>query len=312
MSILISGSVAFDTIVSTTWTFKSQILPDALDSFNLSLFAPEIRREYGWTAGNIAYNLALLGKNPDIVASVWQDADPYVKRLESLWIGTELIKTFPDSFSAHGFIIGDEIGRQITAFHPGAMSFSWEIQTSKQTYSHAIVSPDSKNGMIRRIRECVAAWTFTIFDPGQAMGLFDASELTDMVVSADMTIMNEYEANWFLQITGEAFDSKTNAFGKIGIVTLGENWSNIYEDGKTKHVPATFTESVLDATGCWDAYRWWLLFWLSEGWNIEKSCRLWSILGGIKIRHFWWQNHAFDKNAINEIANREFWETFFS
>lgn len=312
MSILVSGSLAFDTIVSTVWSFKSQIIPDALDSFNLSLFAPSIRREYGWTAWNIAYNLALLGKKAAIAASVWQDAEEYLRRLENLWIDTELIKILPELFSAHGFIIGDEIGRQITAFHPGAMSYSWEVSIGKPSYSHAIVSPDSKEGMLRRIKDCRKSGIFTIFDPGQAMGLFNSHELMEMVVSADMTIMNEYEANWFSQITGENLESKTNAFWKIGIITLGENGSKIYEDGKMRRVSAIFSDSVVDATGCGDAYRWWLLYGLSEGWTVEKSCKLGSVLGWIKIRYFWGQNHSFSQDALNEMGQKEYWEIFFA
>ena len=312
MTILVSGSIAFDTIVSTTWTFKSQIIPDSLDSFNLSLFAPNIRREYGWTAWNIAYNLALLGKKSSITASVGQDAEEYLMRLQKLGVDTGSVKVMPELFSAHGFIIGDQIGRQITAFHPGAMSYSWEISIGTQRHSYAIISPDAKEGMVRRMKECNENKIFTIFDPGQAMGLFEPSELNEMVVSADATIMNEYEANLFLQITGESLESKSDAFGKTWIITQGENWSKIYENGEVKHIPSMFSNSVIDATGCGDAYRWWLLYGLSEGWNVQKSCKLWSILWWIKIWYFWGQNHSFDKNTLNELGRKEYREIFFA
>jgi adenosine kinase len=124
MSILVSGSVAFDTIISVVGTFKSQIIPDALDSFNMSLFVPTIRREYGGAAGNIAYNLSLLGKSSEIIAAVGEDAEGYLLRLAELGIRTDSIRVIPQTFSPQGYIIGDEIGRQITAFHPGAMGFS--------------------------------------------------------------------------------------------------------------------------------------------------------------------------------------------
>lgn len=312
MAILISWSLAFDTILSTSWTFSNQIAPGNIDNFNLSLFAPSVRREFGWTAWNIAYNLALLGKETEIIASIGQDAESYIKRLDWIGVWTSLIKMFPETLSAHGFMISDEAGRQITAFHPGAMSFSWEISIGGSFFSHAIISPDSKNGMLLRIKECKEAWSFTIFDPGQAIGLFNSGELIKMVVSSDLTIMNDYEESLFMKISWETLESKIRAFSKIGIVTMGEKGSKIYAQGKSLHIPATFSDSIVDTTWCWDAYRWWLLFWLSEAWSIEKSCKLWSILGWLKIRYFWGQNHPISKHAINDVGWREFWEIFFS
>lgn len=222
MTILISGSVAFDTIITTVGTFKSQIIPEALDSFNMSLFAPALRREYGGTAGNIAYNLALLGKNPEIIASVGEDAYEYIERLGTLGIRTESIKVIPKTFSPQGYIIGDELNRQITAFHPGAMGTSGELSLRNENYTHVIVSPDSREGMLNRLQECSDRKIFSIFDPGQAMGIFSGEELVKMVVQADITIMNEYEHEVFKGLAGEAFTDITKSYGKIGIVTLGE------------------------------------------------------------------------------------------
>jgi adenosine kinase len=222
MSILVSGSVAFDTIIGTVGTFKDKILPDALDSFNMSLFAPTLRREYGGTAGNIAYNLALLGKNPEIIASVGEDAHEYIARLDTLGIRTESIKIIPKTFSPQGYIIGDELNRQITAFHPGAMSVSGELSLGKREYRFAIISPDSREGMLNRLQECSDRKIFSIFDPGQAMGIFSGEELVKMVVQADLTIMNEYENEVFKGLTGKEFTDITKSYGKTGIVTLGE------------------------------------------------------------------------------------------
>lgn len=215
MSILVSGSVAFDIIISTVGTFKSQIIPDALDSFNMSLFAPTLRREYGGTAGNIAYNLALLGKNPEIIATVGEDAHEYIARLNGLGILTDSIKIIPQTFSPQGYIIGDELNRQITAFHPGAMNVSGELSLRHQDYTHVIVSPDSRDGMMGRLQECNEQGIFSIFDPGQAMGMFSGEELTKMVVQADLTIMNEYENELFKGIVGKSFTEITVPYGKI-------------------------------------------------------------------------------------------------
>lgn len=312
MTILVSGSVAFDTIIGAIGTFKSQILPDSLDSFNMSLFAPTLRREYGGTAGNIAYNLALLGKAPEIIATVGEDAYEYIERLKNLGIETLSMKVIPKTFSPQGYIIGDELNRQITAFHPGAMSVSGELSIREAGYTHVIVSPDSREAMLKRVEECSQRAIFTIFDPGQAMGIFSGEELKKMVVSSDLTIMNEYENEVFKGLAGETFTDITKSYGKIGIVTLGEKGARIVLEDREIDIPTIFVHSPVDATGCGDAFRGGLLYGLSEGWDIEKSCKLGSVLGGIKIEHTGGQNHTFTKETITAIGEREFGEKFFA
>jgi adenosine kinase len=188
----------------------------------MSLFAPTLRREYGGTAGNIAYNLALLGKDPEVIATVGEDANEYIERLKSLGIQTESMKVIPKTFSPQGYIIGDELGRQITAFHPGAMSASGELSLGNTEYTFAIISPDSREGMLNRLQECIDRKIFSIFDPGQAMGIFSGEELVKMVVQADITIMNEYENEVFRGLAGKTFTDITKSYGKTGIITLGE------------------------------------------------------------------------------------------
>ncbi|MDP2103898.1 MAG: carbohydrate kinase family protein, partial [Candidatus Gracilibacteria bacterium] len=277
-----------------------------------SLFAPTLRREYGGTAGNIAYNLALLGKNPEIIATVGEDAHEYIIRLNGLGIVTDSIKIIPQTFSPQGYIIGDELNRQITAFHPGAMSVSGELSLRNTNYTHAIVSPDSKEGMMNRLRECSDRGIFSLFDPGQAMGMFSREELTKMVVQADLTIMNEYENEVFKGIVGKFFTEITVPYGKIGIITLGEKGARIITEETEINIPTIFVHTPIDATGCGDAFRAGLLYGLSKKWDIEKSCRLGSILGGIKIEHTGGQNHTFTQESIQSIGEREFGEKFFA
>lgn len=221
MSILISGSVAFDTIIQTVGDFRAQ---DTVENphLHLSLFSPTIRKEYGGTAANIAYSLALLGKNPSIIASVGEDAADYLLRLKELGISTELINTVPGSYCPQAYIIRDEGNGQINTFHPGAMSASGEISHGNIPFQFAIVAPDSREGMIRRVDECSRAGIFTIFDPGQAMGIFSGEELKSQAVKADITIMNEPERAQFQKMVGEDFLDICTSYGHTGIVTLGE------------------------------------------------------------------------------------------
>ena len=204
MSLLISGSVAFDTIIQTVGDFRAQ---DASENphLHLSLFSPTIRKEYAGTAANIAYSLALLGKNSNIIASVGEDVADYLLRLRELGIATELINMVPGSYCPQAYIIRDEENGQINTFHPGAMSASGEISHGNIPFRFAIVAPDSKEGMIRRVEECKKAGIFTIFDPGQAMGIFSGEELKTQVIQADITIMNEPERIQFQKMVGEDF-----------------------------------------------------------------------------------------------------------
>jgi adenosine kinase len=309
MSILISGSVAFDTIIQTIGNFEN--FSASTSHLHLSLFSPSIRKEYGGTAANIAYSLALLGKKTDIIASVGEDARDYLLRMNEMSIRTELIQTVPGSYSPQAYIIRDEWSGQINTFHPGAMSMSWELTHGNIDFSYAIVSPDSKEGMIRRVTECTNAWIFTIFDPGQAMGIFSKNELIDMVVKSNITIMNEPEKEQFMNITGEDVIMLCKSYGRTAIITLGEKWSRLDSTELSVTIPPLYTENIVDATGCGDAYRSGLLYGLSEWWDIVTSCTLGSILGGIKIGYMGGQNHSLDKNTINEIGRKQFAKEFF-
>ncbi len=311
MSLLISWSVAFDTIIQTVGDFRSQDNTPTSD-LHLSLFSPAIRKEYGGTAANIAYSLALLGETPHIIASIGEDGSDYLVRLRELSIQTELIQTIPGSYCPQAYIVRDGGNGQINVFHPGAMSASGEISHGNITFSHAIVAPDSREGILRRVDECTSQWIFTIFDPGQAMGILSAEELRSCVVKSHITIMNEPERAQFESIVGEDFVNLCRSYGHTAIVTLWEEWSIIISESSEIWISALYIENILDATGCGDAYRAGLLYGLSHGWNITKSAQLWSILWGIKIQSMGGQNHSFTRDQIDEIGTREFGEKFFA
>jgi len=198
MSILVSGSVAFDTIIHTTQTFRKHDL-NTEKNLHISLFAPVVQREYGGTAWNIAYSLALLWKKPHIIASVWADSNEYIERLKSLGIHTEFIHKVLSELSLQAYIVHDESDGQINIFHPGAMNHSGEISHGNMDFKVAIVAPDAPCGMIRRVRECSEAWIYTIFDPGQAMGGLSQEELLELTGKANITIMNEPEKHNFMK-----------------------------------------------------------------------------------------------------------------
>lgn len=310
MPILISWSIAFDTIIQTVGIFRTQDNTTNPD-LHLSLFAPIVRREYGGTAANIAYSLALLGKYAHIIATAGDDSSEYLDRMREMGIKTELIQTIPTSPSLQSFIIHDDSHGQINVFHPWAMNMSWELTHGNIAFEYAIVAPDSPAGMIRRINECKKSGIFTIFDPGQAMVGLTWPELISLVTQADISIMNEPERNQFQEMSGIDFPEICRSNWRIAIVTLGEKWAMIIDGSNEKIISTIPAEIVVDATGCGDSFRAGLLYGLSEWWSIERSVQLGNIIGGIKIESMGGQNHTINKDTINTTWEKEYGVKFF-
>lgn len=301
MRTLICGSLAFDSIMVFQDYFKHHILPDKIHMLNVSFLVPELRREFGGCAGNIAYNLKLLGGEPVIMATVGDDFGVYAERLDALGISREAIRALPGSYTAQAFITTDLADNQITAFHPGAMNFSHENDAST---AHAIglgiVSPDGRDGMLNHCRQFHAAGIPFVFDPGQGMPLFSGDELLEMVELADYLTLNDYEAELLQARTGQTLDALA-ARVKCLVVTRGEAGSRFYADGGVIEIPVVPAAAVVDPTGCGDAFRAGLLYGIAHGWDWESSGQLASVMGAIKIEQRGGQNH---RPTRAEIARR--------
>ncbi|MDW8468219.1 MAG: carbohydrate kinase family protein [Burkholderiales bacterium] len=306
MRILVTGSIAYDTIMVFRDRFRNHLLADRLHILNVCFVAPEMRREFGGTAGNIAYNLKLLGEDPIVMATVGEDAGPYLERFAALGISTAHLRRIPGEFCAQAFITTDLDDNQITAFHPGAMTRSHENRIEAALgASLAIVSPDGKEGMLQHARECAAAGIPFVFDPGQGLPMFSREELLEMVRLADVVAVNDYEARMLEEKTGrtlEAFVPELRAL----VVTLGAQGSVIHAAGRRIEIPAVAPEALADPTGCGDAYRAGLLYGIARGWDWEKSGRLASVMGAIKIAHRGAQNHRPTRAEIAERYRRAF------
>ncbi|MGH8766343.1 MAG: carbohydrate kinase family protein, partial [Burkholderiales bacterium] len=301
MKILITGSIAYDTIMVFPDRFRNHLLADQLHILNVCFLTPQMRREYGGTAGNIGYNLKLLGADPLLMATVGEDIDPYLARLKSLGIGHAHLKRIGGEFTAQAFITTDLDDNQITAFHPGAMNHAHENRiTPALGVGLATVSPDGKDGMQQHARQCAEHRIPFVFDPGQGLPMFSGPELEEFINLADYVAVNDYEAKLLEDKTGR----KTEAIArdvKAMIVTLGAKGSQIFTGGKRIDIPSAPTEAVVDPTGCGDAYRAGLLYGIAEGWDWERTGRLASVLGAIKIAQRGPQNHA---PSREEIADR--------
>jgi len=309
MRTLICGSLAFDSIMVFQDYFKHHILPDKIHMLNVSFLVPEMRREFGGCAGNIAYNLKLLGGEPIIMATVGEDFGIYSERLDTLGISREAIRNMAGSFTAQAFITTDLADNQITAFHPGAMFFSHENDASKaRDIGLGIVSPDGRDGMLHHCRQFHSAGIPFVFDPGQGLPLFSGSELLEMVELADYVTLNDYEAE-LLQARTELSLDALAAKVKCLVVTRGEAGSRFYADGSPIEIPVVSASAVVDPTGCGDAFRAGLLHGIAHGWDWETTGQLASVMGAIKIEHRGGQNHTPTRENISERFSAAFGKT---
>ncbi|MBU65016.1 MAG: carbohydrate kinase family protein [Cupriavidus sp.] len=305
MSSLICGSVAYDTIMTFDGRFREHILPDQIHMLNVSFLVPGMRREYGGCAGNIAYTLKMLGGDPVVMATVGQDAGPYLQYLRDLGIGTDHIRTLPDTFTAQAMITTDLDNNQITAFHPGAMGQSQlnsvqDALGAGKRPALGIVAPDSREGMLHHAQQFAEAGIPFIFDLGQAMPLFNGEDLRQFVELASYVTVNDYEAQVMLSRTAwtsAEVAAKVRAF----IVTHGERGASIFADGQQFAIPAVQAERVVDPTGCGDAFRGGLLYGIENGLDWETTGRLASLMGALKIAQQGPQNHWVSRD---EIGNR--------
>ena len=306
MHALICGSMAYDTIMVFKDQFKNHILPDKIHMLNVAFLVPDMRREFGGCAGNIAYNLQMLGGKPLIMASVGDDFQPYRERLAKLGIAQDHIRHVPETFTAQAFITTDLDDNQITAFHPGAMNFSHQnhIADAKDV-SLGIIAPDGRDGMIQHAKEFEEAGIPFIFDPGQGLPMFGGADIRAFLRQADYLACNDYEAQMMQEKTGETMEQLARNV-KAAIVTLGAQGSQIYANGKRFDIPCVKATELVDPTGCGDAYRAGLLYGIQSGWEWEKTGRLASLMGSLKIASRGGQNHALTRADIARRFQAEF------
>ena len=306
MSTLICGSIAFDSIMVFHDRFRNHILPEQIHILNVSFLVPEMRREFGGCAGNIAYNLKLLGGDPLIMATVGDDASPYLERLDRLGLARTHVTQVPGTFTAQCFITTDLDDNQITAFHPGAMVHSHRNEVAhSRGVSLGIVSPDGREGMLEHSRQFAEAGIPFIFDPGQGLPMFNGNELLQCLQLADYCAVNDYEARLLCERTGRSIESLAGEVSAL-IVTLGGKGSEIHTGGRKLDIPCATPTALEDPTGCGDAYRAGLLYGIEHGMDWEQTGRLASLIGAIKIASRGGQNHAPSREEIGDAFRAAF------
>src|ERR1700736_1030802 len=299
---LICGSVAYDTILVFPDRFKAHILPDKLHILNVAFLVPEMRREFGGCAANIAYGLNLLGDEGLAMATAGHDFEPYRRRMVSKGINVDFIKVVDGTFTAQAFITTDLDDNQINAFHPGAMQYAHVNKVFDAAgaaggnfdVALGIIAPDGRQGMIEHAAQFKAAQIPFIFDPGQGLPMFGAEELAVFIDQATWVAVNDYEWEVMQQKTGM---TAAEVVAKVDalIVTRGAEGSTIYTKERAWTVPAVKPRAVVDPTGCGDAYRAGLIHGLLQGLDWETTGRIASLMGSMKIESRGPQNHDFTK-----------------
>ncbi len=301
MSILITGSYAYDTIMVFPDSFKNHIIPEKVHILNVCFLVPEMRKEFGGCSGNIAYNLNLIGGNPLPMATVGEDFAPYRKWLKKCNIDDTHVVEIEDSYTAQAYLTTDQDDNQIIAFHPGAMNFAETNSVADaNNISLGVVSPDGRQAMIDHAEQFAASGIPFFFDPGQGLPMFGKLELERFIELADYVVVNDYESEMLSknsELSLEQIAKKVKAL----IVTRGGKGSEFFVDGEHITIPVAAVSATVDPTGCGDAFRAGLLYGVSHDLDWHTTGQMASLFGAIKIEHYGTQNHHF---SIEEFKTR--------
>jgi len=303
---LICGSVAFDSIMLFEGRFREHILPDQIHILNVAFLVPQLRREYGGCAGNIAYNLKLLGDAGYPMATVGFDFTPYAEWMKETGVPRDYVRVVKAEHTAQAFITTDLDDNQITAFHPGAMQHAHLNKIADaQDIALGIVAPDGRDGMLQHAAQFAAANIPFIFDPGQGLPMFGGAELKTFIEQATWVAVNDYEWQMMQQKTGWTPREVADRVEAL-IITRGAEGSIIHTKGREYRIPCAPASEVVDPTGCGDAYRAGLIHGLLHHLDWETTGRIASLMGAIKIEKRGTQNHRFTAAELAERYQRSF------
>ena len=306
MTALICGSVAYDTIMQFPEPFRDHLPAGPVEVLSVCFTAPEMRREFGGCAGNVAYTLKLLGGEPRPMATVGHDFGPYASWMDACGVDRRFV-TEVDAFTAQAFITTDTESNQLTTFHPGAMNHAHVNSAGDAgAVDIGIVTPDGRDAMVRHAEEFAELGVPFIFDPGQQMHLFGPDELARFLDRTTWLTVNAYEWSLIQERSGLEPDDIVGRVEAV-VVTRGDEGSTILVRGREPEIiPAVAVPQAVDPTGCGDAYRAGLLLGLEAGHDWATTGRIASLAGAIKVAHPGCQNHCFDTDSFAARFREEF------
>ena len=300
MSVVVCGSLAYDNLMEFDGKFGDYILPDQIHILSVAFNVPRLRKEFGGCAGNIAYNLKLLGIEPIITATVGQDFDSYGSWLEKNDISKDAIQIIDNMYTAQCFITTDSNNNQLTSFHPGAMDEGHKNPISlTDNIEMAIIAPDGKQSTIEHAEQLHEQSIPIMYDPGQGLPMFNKDEIEKIIELSDWIILNEYEANLISEITGKPLKDIVKNL-KAAVVTKGNKGSEIFVGDERIIIEPIKATKDLDPTGCGDAYRAGLIYGICHQMSWQQSGKIGSMMGSIKVASNGTQNHTFNVKEILE------------
>ena len=300
MSIVVTGSIAFDYLMSFPGKFTEHILPEHMNRVSLSFLVDSMDKRRGGCAPNIAYTLALLGERPRLMGTAGQDFGDYRQWLEAAGVDTSLVTQVPDKFTASFFCSTDTENNQIASFYTGAMANAGELSfRTAGEVTLAIVSPNDPGAMLQYAEECRALGIRFIWDPGQQCARMSGEELREGIDGAAVVICNDYEFELLRQKTGLDAAAILARAGAL-IVTRGEQGCTVREGGRDVAVPAVPPVRIVDPTGVGDAFRGGLMKGMFAGADLEVSARLGAVAAAYALEHLGGQSHAYSQEEFRE------------
>lgn len=306
MSIFISGSVAYDTILRFEGVFADHLLPNSLKTLNLTLQTPVMHKHFGGCAANIAYSLKSLRADPLIVTTVGADATSYLEHFKNDDIRTDAIKVIEDAFTAQAFITTDALGNQLTAFHEGAMARADEaLPQDNEAIEFGIISPTATRVMKAHVNYLNGRNIPVMWDMGQASAYVTAEDIVWFIEHVDILTLSSYEWDVLEQKTGLTTSDVSKRL-KALIITQGALGSELYTEGRHQHFPALPLSTPANPVGCGDAFRGALLRGLTRGFDWTTTMQLASLMGALKAQSAGAQALVADKDEIKRLFHYHF------
>ena len=307
MDILLTGSVAYDYLMTFPGHFHEQILPERLASISLSFLVESMSKQRGGIAPNIAYSMALLGEKPRVMATVGEDFSDYRNWLEAKGVDTSLMKVIPGEFTASFFATTDRISAQIASFYPGAMGYS-ATQSIKELEAKpdlVIVSPSAPDAMMKFPAECRELGIPYLYDPSQQVLRLEGNELARDMEGAQFLFCNDYEFGLISKKTGWSLDQMLEHV-KVLVITRGKDGADLYAGGDAVHIPTVPEDEVVDPTGVGDAFRGGFLAGYSHGFDWKLCGEIGSLAAVYCLEQKGTQTHSYTRKEFVERFRKHF------
>ena len=302
MKLVVTGSIAFDYLMSFPGKFTEHLLPEHMHRVSLSFLVDSMDKRRGGCAPNIAYTLALLGERPVVMATAGQDFGDYRAWMEAAGIDTSHVRVVPDRFTASFFCSTDQASNQIASFYTGAMANAGELSfrtvPGLKGDGLVIISPNDPDAMVQYAQECSTLGIRYIWDPGQQCARMDGTQLGEGLTGAFMVIVNDYEFELLRQKTGMSEQAVQDEV-EVLVITRGDQGCSVFAGGTRTDVPAVPPVRIADPTGVGDAFRGGFMKGLATGASYEECARLGSVAATYALEHLGGTSHAYSLDEFN-------------